>query len=344
MCFLLKEYLILKAYWKKIGEFGSRFIEKRNPTFYSLVGSALLALSGAYVSGYELSTEFSAVDSVAKFIAFVLTNPKLGLILGAILFIIGGISAHFRDKALANENGMLKSKVFTLETTLSSNYSAVMAAEDKIKNLLSDGRQLKEDNFKLHENMVQTWLKGLCKHIDLDCKSRVTIYYVNNNSFKLLSRNSANPLLRKFIPKEYRIDKGAISFAWQYGKHIDADIPLNDEERLEHMKVKYGYDDEELAGFKMKSLFILGLAIVDADDNVGVIAFESEGKDIFDEAKVNAVEKYCSDFQSYLCGFIRDSIRYEALAFQDSATRAKSIHDLGINADQDILQQFEVSK
>ncbi|EJL8259206.1 TPA: GAF domain-containing protein [Vibrio cholerae] len=314
----------------------------RNPTFYTLVGSALLAISGAYISGYDMAADWGKVDSAAKLIAFLLTNPKLGLVVGVVLFVIGGIAAHYREKDTSAENDNLKSKVFTLENTLASSNRDLESANKKIQNLLSDGRELKEENFRLHEKKVETWLKGLCKYIDLDNTSRVSIYYVDNEHFKLLSRKSPNPLLSKFNPKLYKLEKGVLSLAWQLGKHVDDDVPEEDGKYSDHMKSKYGYTDDELAEIRMRSLFIMGLAIIDADDNIGVIVFESEKKNAFSKEKIENVEKYCNDFQSYLCGFIRDSRRYEVLALQDSASRNKVIHEKKINADKVILEQFEV--
>lgn len=306
------------------------FFIKRNPNFHTVSGTIILSLGCAFVGNYNFDTAFSAIDSMATTIAFVLTNPYIGIILGAILMIVGGISNHLIQNKLQVENQDLKNDNDKLQEHLKE----LNSLREKISEYQEDGHQLKVENYKLHEKQVETWLKGICKHIDLNYESRVSIYYKDENVFKLLARNSANPLLKQFNRKDYPIECGLISKAWQYGYYADTDIPEDMEAYVEYMRNKYKYSDEALYSIRMKSLTMLGLAIVDADENIGVIIFESTEPNAFKEGTIEAIKKYCRDFQSHLSGFVRDCKVYERLArtertAENTQTHRNIIEELG---------------
>ncbi|EID0697600.1 hypothetical protein LA277_002722 [Vibrio parahaemolyticus] len=325
---------------KKIKEEVKSFFKERNHNGYNLAGTTCLSIGCAYVSGYEWSTALASVDSAAKLIAFGLTSPPIGIGVGILFLIVGGTSSHYQQKDLVEENENLKKK----NITLSSTQSEVKKLQGDIQRLLGDGRILKEENYRLHEKQVETWLKGLCKYIGLDSDSRVSIYYVNDGSFKLLARKSPNPLLSKFNPKVYALDKGVISLSWQKGEFKDDEIPLGEADYVQYMSDKYNYDEEHLNEIKMKSRFMLGLAIVDADENIGVILFESINNQAFNDEKIASVKKYCQDFQSYLCGFVRDCIRYERDAIRDVASRSQALQAESKKTDIELIRQLEVRK
>lgn len=298
------------------------FIKKRNANFYTAAGGFLLSVGCAYVGNYSFATEFGRVQSAATFIAFVLTNPHLGIIFGGLFMAVGAGSNHLMQGELSAENENLKSDNLKLEAQL----SAIPLLEQNISKYQEDGLQLKVENYKLHEKQVETWLKGICKHIDLDYESRVSIYYKDDEVFKLLARNSSNPLLKQFSRKDYPLDLGIVSKAWQYGKYEDKYIPEDHDAYMEYMQKKYHYSEEALYSIKMKSRTMLGLSIVDADDSIGVVLFESKMKNAFDDDTVGAMERYCKDFQSYLAGFVRDCKVYEKRARPERTVENAQTH------------------
>lgn len=306
------------------------FIQRRNANFYTAAGGFLLSVGCAYVGSYVLATEFCKVTSAATFIAFALTNPHLGIMFGGLFMAIGAGSNHLMQGKLNAENETLKSDKLKLEADLSE----LPLLKQNISKYQEDGLQLKLENYKLHEKQVETWLKGICKHINLDYESRVSIYYKDDDVFKLLARNSSNPLLKQFSRKDYPLGLGIVSKAWQYGKYDDKDIPENDDAYMEYMQKKYNYSEEVLYSIKMKSRTMFGLSIVDADESIGVILFESKIKNAFDESTIEAMEKYCKDFQSYLAGFVRDCKVYEKRArpertIENAQTHKNIIEELG---------------
>ncbi|HDZ8838378.1 TPA: hypothetical protein RUW99_004281 [Aeromonas veronii] len=306
------------------------FFLKRNPNLHTVLGTIILSLGCAFVGNYNYSSAYSTINSAATLISFILTNPYVGIVIGAILMIIGAISNHFIQSKLQNENNNLKNENRGLQEQLSE----LNSLREKISEYQEDGHQLKVENYKLHEKQVETWLKGICKHIELDYESRVSIYYKDGNVFKLLARNSSNPLLKQFRRKDYPIECGVISKAWQYGYYADDNIPEDFDAYIEYMCKKYQYAEEVLYSIQMKSCTILGLAIVDADENIGVILFESKEQNAFEKGTIEAIKKYCSDFQSHLSGFVRDCKVYERLArtertAENTLTHRNIIEELG---------------
>lgn len=299
-----------------------QFIRQRNANFYTVSGGILLSVGCAYVGNYNFDIESAKITSVATFIAFSLTNPQLGIFLGGLFMAVGAGSSHLVQKDLDNVNNSLKTKNSKLEQQLVE----VPALKQKISKYQEDCLQLKMENYKLHEKQVETWLKGICKHIDLNYESRVSIYYKDDEVFKLLARNSSNPLLKQFSRKDYPLDLGIISKAWQYGKYEDNKIPENEDAYIEYMQKKYQYTEEILYNIRMKSRTMLGLSIVDADDSIGVILFESSEKSAFDEKTVETMEKYCKDFQSYLASFVRDCKVYEKQARPERIIENAQMH------------------
>ncbi|HAS6345867.1 TPA: hypothetical protein I7243_21575 [Vibrio vulnificus] len=297
------------------------FFAERNHTLHTLTGTVFLSLGCAFVSSYKHAEASKDLDIWAKKIAYLLTNPYLGIFIGILLLILGGFASHYRQKR--QDKNIEKERKEKNEVQL-KHFAAVnslTSEKAKNENLLAEIREhkaaaeyLKEENSQLHDMQVSTWLKGLCKYIGMDCDSRVSIYFVNGESFNILARNSPNPLLGRFTPKTYKLENGVISLSWQYGEYIDNEIPKDPEEYIEYMQRKYGFNREHLDSIKMKSKFMYGIAIVDADVKIGVILFEGLERDSFDEKMTLAIKKYCEDFQSYLCGFVKESIRYREQA------------------------------
>lgn len=329
MC-LACTFIIQLLVWFLMKENFLNFIKQRNANFYTATGGFLLSLGCAYVGNYNFTTESEKITSADTLIAFILTSPHFGIILGGLFMALGASSNHLLQGELNTENERLKSRNLKFEQELSE----VPLLKQRISKSQEDGLQLKVENYKLHEKQVETWLKGICKHIELDYESRVSIYYKDGSVFKLLARNSSNPLLKQFSRKDYPLDLGIVSKAWQYGKYEDKEIPEDEDAYLEYMQKKYQYSEEILYSIRMKSRTMLGLSIVDADDSIGVILFESKIKNAFDRDTIDAMERYCKDFQSYLAGFVRDCKVYEKRArpertIENAQTHKNILEELG---------------
>ncbi|WP_422411693.1 MULTISPECIES: hypothetical protein [unclassified Endozoicomonas] len=185
--------------------------------FYSLatpIGAFIMTLGGAFLGSYDHSKAWAVVDSSASFIAYLLTNPYAAFVVGFPLTVFGAKGVYDEKKQLTKENDQLRQeniKVKDLEAELEASQE--------------DGQSLRSDIYRVHQDLVGTWLKGVSKQINLDSYSRVSIYYENRESFYLLSRYSINPKLAKVHKPKFGLNEGVISQAWQHGEHSEDNSP-----------------------------------------------------------------------------------------------------------------------
>jgi len=297
----------------KIFESAGAFLDK---AFYSLLtsfGTILLTSGGAFVGSYKHNEAFEAVGGVASFITYLLSNPYLGFIIGAPALLIGGLGIYRDQRTLESENKVLREKndeVELIRTSLNS-------SQEEVENL-------KSEIYFIHQKLVETWLKGISKQIQLDTFSRVTIYFENAESFTMLARYSSNPKLAKKHKLKFELNQGVISKAWEHGEYIENKSPSFEDkpkEYIDYMSKKYSYSEKQLKDMNMKSCFYFALSITEADDNIGVILFESEKSHAFNEEMMTTIRNYCSDYQSHLCGFVRDGLLYDRSALIEAESK-----------------------
>ena len=310
----------------KTFESAGAFLDK---AFYSLLtsfGTILLTLGGAFVGSYKHDEALAAVNGVASSITYLISNPYLALVIGAPSLLIGGLGIYRDQRNLEKENKELRIKNDQVDLIRSS----LNSSQEETENL-------KSDIYFIHQKLVETWLKGISKQIKLDTYSRVTIYFENEGSFTLLARHSSNPKLAKKHKLKFELNQGVISKAWQHGESIEKGSPSyedDSEKYIEYMSRKYHYTREQLVDINMKSCLYFALAITEADDNIGVILFESEKSDNFNDNMMNTVRDYCSDYQSHLCGFVRDGLLYDRSALIEAKSKTP-------DSDAEILDLLE---
>lgn len=273
----------------------------------SFFGTVFLSLGCAFVGGYTHATEIAKVNSILTFATYLFSNPWIWIAISIVLFGFGTIGVYFDQKTIENENKRIK-----------KDNEKVDDLKLKIDVSQEEGQALRSEIQKMHKKLVETWLKGVCKQINLCTHSRVSIYYENNESFFLLARYSANPSLAKTHKIKFGLNEGVISRAWKHGHHVEDESPIwnphSPEEYSTYMQKEYGYSSEKLDAITMKSCRFFGLAIREADESIGVILFESEKDDALGNEIRDKIEKYCGDYQSHLSGFVRDGLAYDKSA------------------------------
>jgi len=310
----------------KIFERAGGFLDK---AFYNLSASAgtiFLTFGGAFAGSYKNSEAWELVINPVSFMSYIFSNPYVYLLLGAMTLLFGGLGIHRDQKNLETENAALKKENNEVELVKSS----LNSSQENIE-------QLKSDIYYIHQKLVETWLKGLAKQIHLDTHSRITIYYENEESFTLLARYSSNPKLAKKHKMKFGLNQGVISKAWEHGEFIEDASPSYSEDSkayAAYMINKYQYSIEEVDAINMKSCRYFALAITEADDNIGVILFESEQANAFAENKIDEIRNYCSDYQSHLCNFVRDGLRYDRSTLIEAESKAT-------NSDAEVLGILE---
>ena len=215
--------------------------------------------------------------------------------------ICGGLGIYRDQSRLESDNAGLKeenSKVLE---------GALNASQEDCQNLRSE-------IYQIHQKLVETWLKGIFKQIGFDTYSRASVYYENLEDFYLLARYSLNPKLAKKHKLKFGLDQGVISKAWQHGEHIERESPEyknSSDAYIKYMIKNYGYSQEELSVIGMKSCRYFALSITEADENIGVILFESENNEAFNDETLGNIRNYCEDYQSHLCSFVKDGVLYD---------------------------------
>lgn len=251
-------------------------------------------------------------NGVAEFIAYILTNPVIALFVSIPLLIVSEVVSNRRKKDLEKKNKDLERE-----------NDSVPPLKEKIDKSQEDLQALKSDMCQLHQSHVRTWLKGIFKQIEFDTYVRASVYYENSDSFSLLARYSLNPALAKSHKQKFQLNQGVISQAWQHGEHLDNKSPSYDstpKEYTAYMLSKYKYTEEQLEKINMKSCTFFGLSITQADENIGVVLFESLMENAFSEEIVCKIKDYCHHFESHLCSFVRDGIGYDqSISVQKSA-------------------------
>ncbi len=271
--------------------------------FYILsasVGTILLTLGGAYAGGFEWETEWGCVSGFWPCSNLIVFNPFTYLILGASFLLFGGIGTY-RDQRYQQD------RIDTLEKN--------NAELDSLKRMLNSSQEdiqlQKAKMLELNFDLVITWMKGAFKALDLTSNDRITIYYEYDGVFSLLARYSSNPTYKVIHRQKFPLNQGVISRAWQHGSYIERGCPSweQPDEYKRFMVDTYGYEVDKIDLLTMKSCRYLAKAIVDADDHIGVIVFESSDSAFFDvENREEQILAYCEGSQGQLSKFVRDGL------------------------------------
>lgn len=130
-----------------------------------------------------------------------------------------------------------------------------------------------------------------------DDNSRISLYVEDStgnliNVGRVATNPNHKPVGRKVLPK----DKGCVGKAWGDGW---AFVPNFSEENYGSHAGHFGMTAEQIAGLKMKPLFIAALRIDDGPRSLAILVFESLQENRFDETKIR---KEMSAFIGYLTG------------------------------------------
>jgi len=287
----------------KVFQSAGVFVDK---AFYSLltsIGTVLLTIGGAFVSSYCHSEAINLVTGIPSAISYALSNPYFAFIAGVPALIFGGLGIYQDQSRLEADN-----------TALKEDNKSVIELRESLNSSQEDCQILRSEIYRVHQKLVETWLKGIFKQIEFDTYSRVSVYYENREDFYLLARYSLNPKLAKKHNLKFELDQGVISKAWQHGEHIEKESPeyKNDPSSYFNFMIeRYSYSQDELSAINMKSCRYFALSITEAGENIGVILFESENAEAFNDSAVQQIRNYCDDYQSHLCSFVKDGILHD---------------------------------
>ncbi|QSH56296.1 hypothetical protein A0J47_010150 [Photobacterium damselae subsp. damselae] len=299
----------------------------------SAIGTISLSLGCAFVGSYVAKDEWGKFQDFFGFIKFLLYNPWVYIFVGVVLFCIGALGIYKDQSEMSNDNKALNVKLSELETNKTSfersKLDEIQALKIKVDRSQEEAQLHSSKVSEIHSSLVESWLKGIAKSIDLDTHSRVSIYYEDDESFSILARYSQNPALSKMHKQRFALDQGVISHSWQHGQWYEGEAPHHTADEYDNYMInKYKYTQEELDAIKMKSCRYFGLAIVDVDDHIGVILFESTEKEHFNKEMQDNIISYCDKYQSHLCAFVRNGRNYDKASSRNHNKSQVNIDDI----------------
>ncbi|MCL6352653.1 hypothetical protein [Pectobacterium polaris] len=316
------------------------FSKKINNAISTASSTVSLSLGCAFVGGYDHGKYIEKISSddlfIFNLISYILTNPYLYIIIGACVLILSEIGGHLKKNDLFNENLHLKQTCTENETSIKSLSNDNSLLKSEINTEQEKTQKLREEICAVHIKQVTTWLKGVYKQMNFTFSERVSIYFKVNQEFHILDRYSSNPDYKEIHKQKFSLNQGVISKAWQRGVYHELNAPVySDDNNIyhEHMMKIYNFSENEISNLNMKSCRLLGVAITDADENIGVILFESTSEDSLTKILAEDILEYCKNYQSHLCGFVKDSIMYD-----DELKRNKVASKS--NTDQEVLDKL----
>lgn len=289
----------------------------------AVTGTILMTVGGSFAGGYEFVEGVEAADGLWESLKAIAYTPHTLLGLGGLALLFGAFGTyadqdrqHKRIGEVSSENQRLKD----IEEELNSAQEEMQINRSKV--------------IEIQQELVATWLKGLCRHFDLNSEERATVYYEYGEAFYLLARYSKNPVYAKVHRQKFPLNQGVISKAWQHNRYIDRDCPHADEEQKysDYLQEEYDYEPEKIENLTMRSCRYLGKAIVDADVHTGVIVFESTRKDFLTDQKCEEISKFCDNNQGQLAKFVRDSLSFDREIILKKEGRETSVDDDFLNS------------
>lgn len=313
----------------------------RHPIF-SGIGALISSISCSFISDYSISKvwESSHIDYlVVKVTAIILTCPWTWVLFGGLLVILNCYASNESTKALEQENEDLKNDLNDKRIKLLNKNTEVTNLNNQKNGYQENIQELNEKIYVLQNRLAIGWLKHVFKNKSFGTNERVSIYFELNNEFTLLARYSLNPTYNQIHRQKFPVNQGVISKAWAEGHWIENGCPvhsLSNYDYKQYMAKKYSFSLKEIEKFAMKSCWYVAVAISKADDNIGVIVFESILQNRMNDTDVGHLISYCKSEQSHLVQFIEESIALENAKRMESPNIAR-------NTDQDILDSLQGS-
>lgn len=288
--------------------------------FLAAIGTVFLTIGGAYAGSFDFGDVWEKTKGVWNCFTLIVWNPNASLLAGSLSFLFGALGT-FKDQAAQNKKmDLLQKENETLvDTRIALNTTQELLQESK------------SELSKLHTDLVETWLLGVCKHLNLNSKERITIYYEHDEEFYLLARHSKNPHFSKVHTQKFPLNQGVIGLAWQHDVCTEFECPSSGDLNAykKFMNEKYGYDLAKLESLTMKSCRYVAKAVSDAGIHIGVIVFESEDGNFVSEGdeKTKEILSYCVEHQSQIAKFVRDGFKYSKEMHLKSENQVQSVED-----------------
>lgn len=281
-------------------------LDESSYVIISAFSGVFIGMAGATLGGYSWAEEWKDASGFWQILWVIVSFPYFLFLLGIICIFIGA-------RGTIKDQKSQKDKIESLK----NNNRSIEDAEVELSEIKAKIQRLNIDSIVL-------WLKVYSKQRNLTSKDRVSIYYEDKGDLYILARYSKNPKLTKIHKQKFPLDKGIISKAWEDG-FCEYTLPEYEENQSEYMGKccnEFGYNEDEIKNLTMKSSSYYAKAIIDADDHIGIIVFESYNTSIIDESEKDSVSKFLESSSSLLANLIRNAREFERQAVDKSSDSA----------------------
>lgn len=230
------------------------------------LGTVLLACGGVLLSSWEQpgDDEKKTIFSI-DVPAWTLDLAPIVFFLGVVLYVAGAISTlviKSRQKPLREELANIKETSKQLRARLEDAEQA--AGQLSIKR--------STDIFR----MVSDYLGHMSvEHQAFTDSERLSLYFHNEDHFKLIGRHSLNTELTKIGRPKIPATEGCLGHAWGDGGSQIYNLPTDDKDWLNELKNVYGINNQDARALRMKSRSICCIDLTEGYQRIGMMVFES---------------------------------------------------------------------
>lgn len=165
-------------------------------------------------------------------------------------------------------------------------------------------------------NVTSDYLGHLSNdHLNYSDTERISLYLHNGTRFILAGRYSKNAIFTKPNRSAFPDNEGCIGQTWLHGGRLFIELPEDETEYYQYMKIHLSIDKLTAKNLRMKSRAYCALAIEDGYKRVGIIMFESTATKILQQT---VIDNLISEHQGYLKEMLRRTRTVNALvAYQN---------------------------
>ncbi len=264
------------------------------------IGPLGVAVFLTFIVGWWEGNSLNDVSSGEEFLSavkFMLWNPINGAILFLSLTVWGALGQSKDLKNLKLTNESLQTEIESFDTNCSKLDKKNSELESRLRTEVENNYLLAEELIAAFKKTAHLWTCQIFNEITLTVKHRISIYYLDSDkkNLVLLDRFAKNHEFNQPGRPFFSRDQGVIGKAWAEGEFFEKKIPIFNRKNTnyyQYLENTYGFSRDISSRLRMKSCTIGGFAIEDAHGHhIGVIIFESQDQNDFEDAKLRKVVK-----------------------------------------------------
>lgn len=278
--------------------------------FFYLLTSISLIILGHFIPkmfSYKYTDIWNALsrsEEIDKILCSSINKDIIFTILGFIFLIWGFYRTLIQHNSDINE--LKKTHKNELDALENKFKTSINCYQERIEDL---DREI----YTLHQNVPDIWLKMMFEKFDFSAHVRVSIYFMYEEQFHLLSRHSDNPNFKETHTPTHGKDEGILSQIWSDGvaEERDCPHPKNIRNYIDYVAKKYNYDESIVKMMAMKSCRYLGTRINYSREGIGLLLIESLDECFFEKYESSVIIDYINRSNSHLTKIVLTGKEYK---------------------------------